>query len=163
MANEFSFDVVSKPNLQEVDNAIGQAMKEITQRFDFKGSISKITRADLKIDIVSDDEMKLKGVADILQNKLIKRGVSLKFLDFGKMESALGGTAKQQAAIKQGIEQEKGKEINKAIKNSGLKIQSQIQGDQLRVASKSKDDLQKVMQILRGADLGIELQFMNFR
>ena len=163
MASDSSFDVVSQPNLQEVDNAINQAMKEIVQRFDFKGSVSKITRTDMKIDIVSDDEMKLKSVVDILANKLIKRGVSLKFLEYGTIDSALGGTAKQAATIKTGIPQEKSKEINKLIKTTGLKVQSQIQGEQLRVSSKSKDDLQKIIQALKTADLGIELQFTNFR
>lgn len=163
MAETFSFDVVSKINLQEVDNAINQAMKEIAQRFDFKGSISKITRTELKLDLVSDDDMKMKSVLDILQNKLIKRGVSLKFLDMALVEAALGSTVKQQITLKNGIPQEKSKEINKLIKDSGLKVQSQIQGEALRVSSKSKDDLQKVMQFLKGKDLGIELQFENYR
>ena len=163
MAEQFSFDVVSKVNLQEVDNAVNQSMKEITQRFDFKGSVSKITRTELKLDLVSDDEMKIKSVLDILQNKLIKRGVSLKFLDAGTIEQALGSTAKQPITLKNGIPQEKSKEINKLIKDSGLKVQSQIQGEALRISSKSKDDLQKIIQFLKGKDLGIELQFENFR
>ena len=163
MAETFSFDVVSKVNLQEVDNAINQSMKEITQRFDFKGSVSKIVRTELKVDLVSDDEMKIKSVLDILQNKLIKRGVSLKFLDAGVVEQALGSTAKQQVSLKNGIPQEKSKEINKLIKESGLKVQSQIQGEALRISSKSKDDLQKIIQFLKGKDLGIELQFENYR
>jgi hypothetical protein len=163
MAQDSSFDVVSKVNYQETDNAINQAMAEITNRFDFKGSCSEITRNDKTINLVSDDDYKLKSVIDVLQGKLVKRGVSLKFLEYGKVDNALGGHAKQVITLQDGITQEKAKEINKAIKEAKLKVQSQIQGDQLRVSSKSKDDLQAVMQLLRGQDFGIELQFSNYR
>lgn len=164
MAQEFSFDMVSKINLQELDNAINMSMKEISQRFDFKGSVSSIKNEEnKKIAVVSDDEFKLKNVIDILQNKLVKRGISLKFLEYGKMESSLGGSVKQDITLKQGIPQEKAKEINNMIRDKKLKVQTQIQGDQIRVSSKSKDDLQAVMQMLRAANLDIELQFVNYR
>lgn len=164
MAQESSFDIVSKINLQELDNSINMSMKEISQRFDFKGSISSIKNEEnKKVIITSDDEFKLKNVIDILQNKLVKRGISLKFLEYGKVESSLGGSVKQEITLKQGIPQEKAKEINNIIKDRKLKVQTQIQGDQIRVSSKSKDDLQAVIQTLRGANLDIELQFVNYR
>jgi len=164
MAQEFSFDIVSKINMQELDNSINMSMKEISQRFDFKGSISDIKNEEnKKIVVTSDDEFKLKNVIDILQNKLVKRGISLKFLDYGKVESALGGTVKQEITLKQGIPQEKAKQINNMIRDKKLKVQTQIQGDQIRVTSKSKDELQTVIQALRAANLDIELQFVNYR
>jgi len=164
MAQDFSFDIVSKINLQELDNAINMSMKEISQRFDFKGSVSSINNEEnKKIVVVSDDEFKLKNVIDILQGKLVKRGISLKFLDYGKVESSLGGSVKQEITLKQGIPQEKAKQINTLIKDKKLKVQPQIQGDQIRVASKSKDELQVVIQTLRAANLDIELQFTNYR
>ncbi|MFH1429865.1 MAG: YajQ family cyclic di-GMP-binding protein [Candidatus Margulisiibacteriota bacterium] len=163
MAQACSFDIVSKVNYQEADNAIAQTIMEIRNRFDFKGSISNIERSDNLLNLVSDDDYKLKSVIDILQTKLIKRGISLKFLDYGKVESSLGGNVKQVVTLKDGIDQARGKEINKLIKESKLKVQSQIQGDQLRVSGKSKDDLQQVMQFLKEKDLDIELQFVNYR
>ena len=164
MAQDFSFDIVSKINLQELDNAINMSVKEISQRFDFKGSVSSINNEEnKKIVVVSDDEFKLKNVIDILQGKLVKRGISLKFLDYGKIESSIGGSVKQDITLKQGIPQEKAKQINTLIKDKKLKVQPQIQGDQIRVSSKSKDELQTVMQMLRGANLDIELQFVNYR
>jgi hypothetical protein len=164
MAQDFSFDIVSKINLQELDNAINMSMKEISQRFDFKGSVSDIKNEEnKKLVVVSDDEFKLKNVIDILQGKLVKRGISLKFLDYGKIESSIGGSVKQEVTLKQGIPQEKAKQINTLIKDKKLKVQPQIQGDQIRVASKSKDELQVVIQTLRAANLDIELQFVNYR
>ena len=163
MAQDHSFDIVSKMNLQELDNAIQMSLKEIGQRFDFKGSITEIKHEKEAIVIVSDDEFKLKSVVDILQGKLVKRGISLKFLEYGKIESALGETARQEIKLKQGISQEQAKEINKKIKDTGLKVQSQIQGDQLRVFGKKLDDLQLVIQSLKKAELPIELQFVNYR
>jgi len=160
---ESSFDIVSKPNLQEVDNAIHIAMKEIQTRFDFKGSLSSIKRENENIHIVSDDEFKLKSVIDILKGKLVKRGISLKFLELGKIEQALGGTAKQDVKIKSGIPQDKAKKINIMIRDSKLKVKTVIQGDQIRVSGKSKDDLQGAIKLLRGADLDLELQFVNYR
>jgi uncharacterized protein YajQ (UPF0234 family) len=163
MAKDHSFDIVSKPNLQEIDNAISMAMKEITTRFDFKGSISKIEKEGDKIKLVSEDEFKLKNVANILQDKLVKRKVALKFFEYEKIEEALGGTVKQLVGIKQGIPQEKAKEITKLIKSSGLKVQTQIQGDQIRISAKKIDDLQATMQKLKAANLTIVLQFLNYR
>lgn len=163
MAQESSFDIVSKINFPELDNALHQTMAEIRQRFDFKGSISDIEKIEDKLIVTSDDEFKLKNVLDIMQNKLIKRGISLKFLDYGNVESALGGSVKQEIKLKNGIEQEKAKEIVKMIKGLNLKVQSQIQSDQIRVSAKSKDDLQLVIQSLRKANLDIELQFVNYR
>jgi uncharacterized protein YajQ (UPF0234 family) len=164
MADEFSFDVVSKLNLQEVENAVAQANKEIQTRFDFKGSISRIDWDKKEIlTLFSDDEQKLKSVIDILQNKLIKRGVSLQALDYQKIEPAEKATVRQPVKMKQGIESEKAKAIVKAIKEAKIKVQASIQGDQLRVASKSKDELQTTMNFLRGQDYGLPLQFTNYR
>jgi len=163
MAQDHSFDIVSKPNLQEVDNAISMAMKEISTRFDFKGSISKIEKEGEDIKIVSDDEYKLKSTAKVLEDKLIKRKVPLKFFEHGKVEEALGGNAKQLLKVKKGIPQDKAKQINQLIKSSGLKVRSQIQGDEIRVFGKKLDDLQAVMQKLKAANLPIVLQFVNYR
>jgi len=164
MAQDFSFDIVSQPNFQEIDNSINMSMKEISQRFDFKGSVSSIVNeGNKKIIIISDDEFKLKSVIDILQGKFVKRGISLKFFEYGKIEQALGGTIRQELTIRSGIPQEKAKEINKLIKEKGLKVQSQIMGDQIRVSSKSKDNLQVVIQLLKTAELDIALQFANYR
>lgn len=164
MANEYSFDVVSKIDLQELDNAINMSMKEITQRFDFRGSVSDIKNEDnKKLLIVSDDEFKLKNVMDVLQGKLVKRGISLKFLEYGKIESSIQGSVKQEVTLKQGIAQDKAKQINTAIRDKKFKVNAQIQGDQIRVIGKSKDDLQAVMQFLRGTNFDIELQFTNYR
>lgn len=163
MAGTFSFDIVSQTDLQEVKNANDQASKEISQRFDFKGSKTKITLEESVLDVLSDDEYKLKSVLEILQSKLVKRGVSLKALQWGKVEPALGGTIRQKITLNQGIDSEKAKEISKTIRDSKLKAQTQIQGDQIRVSSKSKDTLQEVMAILKEKDFGIPLQFTNYR
>ena len=163
MADDHSFDVVSKPNLQEVDNAISMAMKEIANRFDFKGSISKIAKEAEKISLVSEDEFKLKNVTQILQDKLAKRQISIKFFEFGKVDQALGGTVKQLISINNGIPQEKAKELVKLIKATGLKVQAAIQGDQIRVSAKKIDDLQAIIQKLRALDFPIPLQFLNYR
>jgi uncharacterized protein YajQ (UPF0234 family) len=164
MADEFSFDVVSKLNLQEVENAVNQANKEIQTRFDFKGSISRIDWDKKEIlTLYSDDDQKLKSVIDILQSKFSKRGVSLQALDYQKIEPAEKATVRQSVKMKQGIESEKAKAIVKAIKEAKIKVQASIQGDQLRVSSKSKDDLQATMNFLRGQDYGLPLQFTNYR
>ncbi|MFA5034637.1 MAG: YajQ family cyclic di-GMP-binding protein [Candidatus Margulisiibacteriota bacterium] len=164
MAQDHSFDIVSKPNLQELDNAVQMAVKELANRFDFKGSVSSIEKqGDDKIVLVSEDEFKLKNVVNILQEKLARRQLSLKFFEFGKIETALGGTVKQIVKIKTGIEQEQAKEITKLIKASGLKVQAQIQGDSVRVIAKKIDDLQAVMQKVNAANLQIALQFDNYR
>ncbi len=163
MAAENSFDVVSKINMSEVTNAVTQAMKEISQRFDFKGSKSNITQEKDALVVVSDDEYKLKSVIDILQTKLVKRGVPIKNLSFGKVEAALAGTVRQRVAMQQGIPTDKAKEIVKAIKDSKIKVQASIQAEQVRVSGKSRDDLQTVIQLLKGKEFGIELQFENYR
>ena len=165
MADQHSFDVVSEVNIQEVKNALDQTAKELQQRFDFKGSQSRVTleEDDKVLVIVSDDEGKLKSVIDILQNKLVKRGISLKALDYGKVEQALAGTVRQRVTITQGIASEKAKDIGKAIRDAKFKAQTQIQGDQLRVTSKSRDELQAVIAFLKDRDFGIPLQFTNYR
>ncbi|WP_217594586.1 YajQ family cyclic di-GMP-binding protein [Cohnella sp. GbtcB17] len=163
MASEYSFDIVSKVELQEVSNAVQQAVKEIETRFDFKGSKSSIALEGEALTVASDDEYRLKSVIDILQSKLIKRGVPIRNLDYGKIEPASGSTVRQSIKLKQGVDQENAKKINILIRDSKLKVKSQIQGDQLRVTGKSKDDLQAIMSLLKGADLPLELQFTNYR
>lgn len=165
MAQEFSFDIVSVLNMQEVDNAVNTAMKEILQRFDFKGSKSQIILDKDKkiITLISDDESKLKSVVDILQSKAVKRGISLKAMVYGKVEQSIGSTVKQVVTLQQGIPQEKAKDITRLIRDTGLKARTQIQGDEIRVFGRSKDDLQAVMGMLREKDAGIPLQFTNYR
>ena len=165
MADEHSFDVVSKVDLQEVLNAVQQATKEISQRFDFKGSKSSIelNRDKHEITLVSDDESKLKTVIDILQTKLVKRGVSLKALSYGKIEQAAGNTVRQLITLQQGIPTEKAKEIVKLIKDTKMKVQAEIQKDQVRVRAKKIDDLQATITLLKGKDLGIHIEFINYR
>ena len=158
-----TFDVVSEVNLPEVGNAVAQAQKETAQRYDLKGSAAGIEQKDKELTLTANDEFGLKAVTDILQTKLVKRGVSLKSLDYGTIEPATKGTVRQVVTIRQGIATEKAKEIVKAIKDSKLKVQVAIQGEQLRVSGKKKDDLQDVIALLRGADFGIPLQFTNFR
>lgn len=158
-----SFDIVSKVNLQEVKNAVDQSLKEIQQRFDFKGSKSAITLEEAEISVVSDDEFKLKSVLDILQSKLVKRGVSLKSLVYGTAQDALGGTKSQKITLQQGIAQEKAKEITRLIRDSRLKVQTQIQGDQIRISGKNKDDLQSAIALLREKDFDLPLEFTNYR
>ena len=165
MASEFSFDVVSKVEYTVVDEAIAIAMKEIINRYDFKDSKSEINfdKKANSIMLQSCDDYKVKALYDVLLTKLSKRGLPLKNFEPQKIESALGGTAKQAVKIQQGIPQEKAKEIVKAMKERKLKANISIQGDTLRVTSKSKDELQNVMSLLRGEDFGIALQFDNFR
>ncbi|MTV50492.1 YajQ family cyclic di-GMP-binding protein [Heliobacillus mobilis] len=163
MAKEASFDIVSQVDMQEVTNAVHQALKEIENRFDFKNSKSEIRQDDKGITLVSDDDFKLKNVVDILESKMVKRGISLRALKYGKVESAAGDTVRQQVELVQGISKEKAKEITKLIKDSKIKVQAQVQGDQVRVVGKQRDDLQAIIALLKKADLDIELQFINFR
>jgi uncharacterized protein YajQ (UPF0234 family) len=163
MPQDFSFDIVSETNMQEVANAIQQAQKELAQRFDFKGSKSEIELAKDEVVLVSDDETKLRSLKDIVEGKLVKRKVSLKALDYGKVEDASLGTVRQRAKIVQGIETEKAKEIVKAIKDAKIKVQASIQSDQVRVVGRSKDDLQRAIALVKGSDFGIPLQFTNYR
>ncbi|MFQ5560087.1 MAG: YajQ family cyclic di-GMP-binding protein [Nitrospinota bacterium] len=165
MASDCSFDVVSKVDMPEVKNAINQAMAEIAQRYDFKGSKSEISldEKSVKVSILSDDEVKLKAVVDIFQSKSIKRGVPIKNFSYGKTEKAAGGLARQEITIEQGIVTEKAKSIVKAIKDAKLKVQASIQQDQVRVSGKKRDDLQQVISLLKERDFGITLQFSNYR
>lgn len=163
MAQEFSFDVVSKTDMQEVANAVQQAQKELAQRFDFKGSKSSIELAADEIVLISDDEGKLRSVKDILETKLVKRHVALKALDYQKIEPASGGTVRQRAKIVQGIESEKAKAIVKTIKDAKMKVQASIQSDQVRVTGRNKDELQKAIALVKEGDFGIPLQFTNYR
>ncbi len=163
MAKDSSFDIVSKVEFPEVSNAVTMAMKEIATRYDFKGSKSNITLEKEELVLVSDDEYKLDQLKDVLISKLVKRNVPIKNLDYGKIEGASGGTVRQRAKLIQGIDKEQAKKINTIIKNSGLKVKTQIQDDQIRVTGKSRDDLQAVIAAIRGADLSIDVQFLNYR
>lgn len=158
-----SFDVVSELNMQEVDNAVNQTIKEVTTRYDFKGSKTEIKLEKEKIALVSDDDYKMKAVHDMLLGKLIKRGIDGKAIEFGKIEPAANGLVKCDVKLKQGIETEKGKEIVKVIKESKMKVQAQIQDNQVRVSGKSRDDLQEAIALIRGKDFNLPLQFTNFR
>jgi uncharacterized protein YajQ (UPF0234 family) len=165
MADEHSFDVVSKVDLQEVSNAVQQAVKEMGQRFDFRGSKSSIELDKTKNEIilVSDDEYKMKSVVDILQSKMIKRKVPLKALSYGKIEPAASSTVRQVVALQQGIPSEKSREIVKSIKDAKMKVQAEIQSDQVRVRAKKIDDLQSVIKLLKEKDFGIHIDFVNYR
>jgi cyclic-di-GMP-binding protein len=158
-----SFDIVSRVDLQEVDNAVNQTRKEVAQRYDLKDSKSEIGWDQKEITITSADDFKVKAVVDVLQSKLAKRNVPIKNLEYGIVEAALGGRARQKIKVLQGLETEKAREIVKFIKASGIKVQSQINDDEVRVTGKKRDDLQDVIAKLRGADLGIALQYVNFR
>ena len=160
---ENTFDIVSKIDLQEVSNAIQQALKEIHTRFDLKDSKSNIELEKDAIVLQSADEYKLKAVNDILQQKLVKRGVSLKGLTYSPVEAAAGGTAKRKVTMQQGIVVEKAREIVKLVKDSKKKAQASIQGDLVRISSKDRDTLQEVIAMLRQHDFGIDLQFTNYR
>ncbi|MGW8273074.1 MAG: YajQ family cyclic di-GMP-binding protein [Thermodesulfovibrionales bacterium] len=165
MVDEHSFDMVCRVDLQEVSNAVVQTMKELAHRFDFKGSKSSadLDKGSGVITLVSDDEMKLKSLLDVLQSKLIKRGVPLKALTYGKVEPAAGSTVRQVITLQQGIPQEKAKEIVKMVKDSKIKVITEIQKDQVRIRGKKIDDLQEVISLVRGHDFGIEIQFINYR
>lgn len=158
-----SFDVVSQVDHQEIDNAVNQTRKEISQRYDFKGTKTELTLEEDALHIISDDEYKVKAVVDVLQSKMVRRNVPLKALVYGKIEPAAGGLAKQTITIQQGIDSDKARQIVKIIKDSKLKVQSQIQGDQVRVSGKKRDDLQGAIQLLKAQDLSLPLQFINFR
>ena len=163
MAATNSFDVVSEVSMMEVSNAVQQAMKEIRQRFDFKGSVSDIRFEEDILTLDSDDESRLKAVIDVLTTKLVKRGVSLKALQYGKIEPATKGSVRQVVTIQKGIPVEKAKEIVKFIKGSGIRVQAQIQENQVRVNGKNRDDLQAVIGSLKAQDFGLDLQFTNYR
>jgi hypothetical protein len=164
MAQENSFDVVSKIDMQEARNAIDQAMKEIRQRFDLKDTHSEVNlEGEDTIQLASSNDYKLEAVKDILCQKLVKRGVSLKNLTYGKVEPATGQSVRQKISLQQGIPVEKAKEIVRLVKDSKKKAQASIQGDTVRISSKDRDELQAIIALLRGKDMGLELQFTNYR
>jgi uncharacterized protein YajQ (UPF0234 family) len=163
MAAENSFDIVCKVDMQEVTNALDQARREIATRFDLKATKNEITLDKNVIQVTSADEMKLKAVVDILQSKLHKRGIPLKALAYGDVEDASGGAKRQRITLQQGIPTDKAREIVRLIKDTKLKVQAAIQEDQVRVTGKNRDDLQKIIALLRDRDLGIALQFANYR
>ena len=159
-----TFDVVSEVDQQEIRNAVDQASREINTRFDFKGTDSSIDLSDKEIDLHTDTEQRLKALTQVLEEKLVRRKVSLKVLSYGKVEEAAKGTVRQRVTLTVGINDEKAREIGKFLKGLGLKgVQHQVQGDQLRVSGKKRDDLQAAIQAMREHDSGIPLQFTNFR
>jgi uncharacterized protein YajQ (UPF0234 family) len=158
-----SFDVVSRVDQQELDNALNQTRKEIAGRFDFKNSKTTIESTEKTITIVADDELKLKNVVDILQSRATKRGISIKAFDYGSVEPAAGNTVRQVISVKTGIPKEKSKPLLDAIKAAKLKVSAQFQEEQIRVSGKSRDDLQKVQALLKGLDYELPLQFTNYR
>ncbi|CAN5710846.1 YajQ family cyclic di-GMP-binding protein [soil metagenome] len=163
MAKENSFDIVSKTDYAEIDNALNQTTKEVSQRFDFKGSKATVELADKDLIMSAEDETRLRNMNDILQSKFIKRGISLKALDYQKIEPAAGGTVRQTVKIQQGIPIEKAKEIVKFIKDEKLKVQVSIQGETVRVSGKDRDTLQDTIAKLKAKDFGIDMQFDNYR
>jgi cyclic-di-GMP-binding protein len=163
MAGENSFDVVCKIDMQEVTNALDQARREIQTRYDLKASKNEILQEKTDLTLTAADDMKLKAVVDILQSKLHKRGIPLKALTYGEPQPAAGGMLRQKISLQQGIPMEKAREIVRLIKDTKLKVQAAIQEDQVRVSGKNRDDLQKVIALLRDQDLGIALQFANYR
>ena len=163
MVTECSFDIASKVDVQEVDNAVHQTTREIGQRFDFKGSVATVTREGHALLLMAEDEFKLKQMLDILEGKLAKRQVPLKALTRGKVEPAAGGRVRQRIELQQGIPTEKARELVKLIKGGKFKVQAQIQEDQVRVFGRDRNELQAVIQFLRQQDLGIHMQFINYR
>ena len=163
MAQQNSFDIVSQVDRAEVTNAIQQTVKEVRQRFDFKGSAANVVLEKDALVLTAEDETKLRNMNDILQQKLVRRGVPLKALTYGDMEPAAGGTVRQQAAIQQGIPQDKAKEVVKFIKDSKAKVQASIQADVVRVSGKDRDTLQDIIAKLKAKDFGIDMQFTNYR
>ena len=160
---ENSFDIVCKIDMQEVTNALDQARREIETRYDLKGSKNEIKQEKMVITITSGDDMKLKAVLDILQSKLHRRGIDLKALTIGDPESAAGGTVRQTVTLQDGVPQEKAREIVRLIKDSKIRVQASIQENQVRVSGKNRDDLQAIIALVKGKELGIALQFTNYR
>jgi uncharacterized protein YajQ (UPF0234 family) len=163
MASESSFDVVSRVDNQELDNALNQARKEIANRFDFKHSKTSIDFDGKKITLISDDELKMRNVVDVLRSKAVRRGIDVKAFDFGEIEPAAGGTVRQAVTLRSGIPKEKSKALLEQIKSLKLKVNAQFQDEQIRVSGKSKDDLQKVINALRAMEFELPLQFVNYR
>ncbi len=158
-----SFDVVSRVDVQEIDNALNQTRKEVAQRYDLKDAKTEIEWDQKVLTITTADDFKLKAVVDVLQSKFVRRQVPIKNLEYGKVEDAAGSRARQVITVRQGIEAEKAREIVKRVKASKQKVQSQIMGEEVRVSGKKRDDLQATIELLRGEDFGLELQFVNFR
>jgi uncharacterized protein YajQ (UPF0234 family) len=163
MPSDNSFDVVSRVDAQELDNALNQARQEIAGRFDFKNSKTSIENTPTSITIVADDELKMRNVIDMIQGRAVKRGISLKAFEFGKPEPAAGQTVRVTVKVRSGIPKDKSKPLLEAIKAAKLKVQAQFQDEQLRVSGKNKDDLQKVQELLRNLDFELPLQFVNYR
>jgi uncharacterized protein YajQ (UPF0234 family) len=163
MAQQNSFDIVSQVDMAEVKNALDQTMKEVRQRFDFKGSHAEVRLEDGELILAAEDETKLRNMNDILQQKLVRRSVPLKALSYGRVEPAAGGTVRQHTAIQQGIPSDKAKEIVKFIKETKLKVQAAIQGDIVRVTGRDRDILQDVIAQLKSKDFGINMQYTNYR
>lgn len=165
MADKFSFDIVSEVDMMEVENAVNQAKKELATRFDFKGSKSSIelSKDDKKITLIADDDFKLKALKDILEGRLAKRSVSIKVLDYKTLEKAFEGHIRQVAEIISGLSSDKAKELNKIIKDSKIKVQTQIEGAKIKVISAKKDDLQALIVYLKGISFALPLQFTNYR
>jgi uncharacterized protein YajQ (UPF0234 family) len=163
MAKENSFDIVSKTDYAEVTNAINQSMKEVSQRFDFKGSKAAVELQGKDLILTAEDDTKLRNMNDIFQSKLVKRGISLKALDYQKVEPASGGTVRQLVKVQQGIPIEKAKEVVKFIKDSKMKVQASIQGETVRISGKDRDTLQQVISALKAKDFGIDMTFDNYR
>ena len=163
MAQQNSFDIVSQVDHAEVTNAVNQTLKEVRQRFDFKGSHANVAAEEKELVLTAEDETKLRNMNDILQQKLVRRGVALKALSYGSVEPAAGGNVRQRVQIQQGIPQEKAKDIVKLIKDSKAKVQASIQGDTVRVSGRDRDTLQEVIAALKAKDFGINMQFTNYR
>lgn len=163
MAKDSSFDVVSQVDMQEMDNSVNQVKKEIAQRYDFRGSDASIELSDKEIKLAAEDDYKLGAIIDMLRARMAKRGIPLRCLELGKVEPAAKGTVRQTITIKQGISKEVGKKIQAAIKATKLKVNAQLQDDQVRVSGAKKDDLQAVIQTLKAGDFGVDLQFINLR
>jgi len=163
VASESSFDVVSRVDRQELDNALNQTRKEIENRFDFKHSKTSIESDDKKITLISDDELKMRNVVDMLQSKAVRRGIDIKAFDFSEVEPAAGGTVRQIVTLRSGIPKDQGRTLLAHIKSLKLKVTAQYQDDQIRVSAKSKDDLQKVIASLRSLEFELPLQFVNYR
>lgn len=163
MAKDSSFDVVSQVDMQEMDNSVNQVAREISQRYDFKGSSAKIELTENEIKVAAEDEYKLDAILDMLRVRMAKRELPLRCLQPGKIEPAAKGSVRQTITIQKGISKDKAKEVVAAVKNLKLKVQAQIQDDQVRISGAKKDDLQAVIQALKAADFGIDIQFINMR
>jgi len=163
LSKDNTFDIVSRVELQEIDNALNQVMKEIRSRFDFKGSKSSVEYSEGVLMIHADNDFKLKSVVEILEAKMVKRGINLKSLRYGKIEKATGDSVRQKVDVVQGVDKDLAKEIVKLVKDAKLKVQATFQDDQVRVSGKNRDDLQKIINLIKEKDWEIPLQFVNMR